>query len=167
MNFELKKLGREAVPAALAKAQHYRLLNEPRQAESICRDVLGADPDNRKAVITLVLALTDQFAGDTANRYAEARRLLESFPENDYERYYYGGLVCERRATAYLESQLPASTGWAYDWYRQAMQEYERAEKLRPAGNDDALLRWNTCARIIMHNRLEKVVEPPVSGMLE
>ncbi|HEY3052652.1 MAG TPA: hypothetical protein VGK04_04610 [Thermoanaerobaculia bacterium] len=28
-----------------------------------------------------------------------------------------------------------------------------RAEKIRPAGNDDALLRWNTCARIFMNNR--------------
>ncbi len=30
----------------------------------------------------------------------------------------------------------------------QAMEAYERAEALRPADNDDALLRWNACARV-------------------
>ena len=30
----------------------------------------------------------------------------------------------------------------------------EKAEELRPPGNDDALLRWNACARIIMGNGL-------------
>ncbi len=31
---------------------------------------------------------------------------------------------------------------------------FEKAEALRPARNDDALLHWNTCARIIMGNQL-------------
>ena len=29
----------------------------------------------------------------------------------------------------------------------------EKAEAIRPAGNDDARLRWNACARLIMHDR--------------
>src|SRR4051812_7969768 len=61
--FELKSLTREAVPAALEKAHRYRLLNEPEQAESICHDVLRIDPDNQEALTTLILALTDRFAG--------------------------------------------------------------------------------------------------------
>ena len=27
---------------------------------------------------------------------------------------------------------------------------YEKAEAIRPPSNDDTLLRWNTCARLIM-----------------
>ena len=56
---ELKTLSTEAVPAALEKAEHYRLLNEPEEAESICQDVLAADPANQRALIVLLLARTD------------------------------------------------------------------------------------------------------------
>ena len=159
MNFELKKLSPEAVDAALKKAQHYRLLNEPRQAESICRDILDVAPGQRGALITLVLALTDQFGSETAQKAAESEKLIELLTD-EYERAYYGGLVCERRATAYLDSQTPGSGGWAFDWFQRAMDLYERAESKRPSGNDDAILRWNTCARIIMRHRLEPVIEP-------
>jgi hypothetical protein len=37
----------------------------------------------------------------------------------------------------------------AYDAFREAMEHYEKAERLAPPGNDDARLRWNTCARIL------------------
>jgi len=42
------------------------------------------------------------------------------------------------------------------------------AEKLRPAGNDDAILRWNTCVRFLsshpeMQPRPEETPEPIVS----
>jgi hypothetical protein len=32
------------------------------------------------------------------------------------------------------------------------MDHYERAIKVSSLGNDDAILRWNTCARTIMQN---------------
>ena len=32
------------------------------------------------------------------------------------------------------------------------MHWYSEAEAIRPAGNDDAILRWNTCARVLMEN---------------
>lgn len=55
-----------------------------------------------------------------------------------------------------------------YDWLREAMEHYERAEKLCPPGNDDALLRWNTCARVIMeHPYVRPLVEAQVVTMLE
>jgi hypothetical protein len=38
--------------------------------------------------------------------------------------------------------------------FRQAMDCFEKAEAIRPAGNDDAILRWNGCARIIQRNKL-------------
>jgi hypothetical protein len=34
------------------------------------------------------------------------------------------------------------------------MHWFEKAEPLRPPGHDDAILRWNTCARIIERNKL-------------
>ena len=166
MKFELKKLNRDSLPAALKKAEHYRLLNEPLHAESICRDILQVDPSHRQALITLALALTDQFEYETARRADEAKRLLDQVPD-EYERSYYTGLICERRATAYLRAGRAGASGWAFDWYRQAMNWYEKAEKVRPSGNDDALLRWNTCARIIMDQHLEPTTEQVAEPVLE
>ncbi|MEX2284265.1 MAG: hypothetical protein WEE89_17385 [Gemmatimonadota bacterium] len=166
MKFELKQLHKDALPAALKKAEHYRLLNEPMQAESICRDILQLEPGHRQALITLVLALTDQFSGDAAARAEEARQLLGQLTDG-YERSYYTGLVCERRATAYLERGSHGSAHLAYDWFRRAMDWYEKAEAASPPGNDDALLRWNTCARLIMQHRLEPAEEPAYHPALE
>ena len=75
--FELKRLSPAGVEAALAKAEQYRLLNEPWHAESICRDVLEIDATNRQALVKLILALTDQF-GRTASTalFKEARELV-------------------------------------------------------------------------------------------
>ena len=60
--FQFKPLSPEGVEPALERAEQYRLLNEPREAESICRDILAIDPDNRRAIIQLVLALSEQLA---------------------------------------------------------------------------------------------------------
>ena len=60
-DLELQPISAAAVPRAVAKAKHYRLLNEPAEAESICRDVLSAQPDNDQVMVVLLLALTDQF----------------------------------------------------------------------------------------------------------
>ena len=166
MEFELKKLHKDALPGALKKAEHYRLLNEPLQAESICRDILEIEPDNKQALITLVLALTDQFSHDVIARADEAKHFLARLPD-EYDRNYYTGLVCERRATAYLERGSHGSRQLAYDWFRQAMSWFEKAERTRPAGNDDSLLRWNTCARLIMPQRLEPADEPTYEPALE
>lgn len=158
--FQLKPISHEAIPSALAKAERYRLLNEPVQAESICQDVLEIDPDNQQALITMLLALTDQF-GDKGLRGATARAqgILRRLG-GEYERAYYAGIVCERRATALLGQGGPSFSSTAYDWLREAMTWYEKAEANRPAGNDDSILRWNTCARIIMQNpRLRPVPE--------
>lgn len=47
--FELKPLSKKAIPRAIEKADRYRLLNEPSDAESICLDVLAVDPENQRA----------------------------------------------------------------------------------------------------------------------
>ncbi len=45
---------------------------------------------------------------------------------------------------------------------------FEKAEPLRPPGHDDAILRWNTCARIIERNKLvPREPEEPIEFPLE
>ena len=154
--FELKPLSEGAISEALRKAERYRLLNEPQQAESICQDVLSVDPDNEDALITLILALTDQVGGQRLGSGSqrvmeEARRLVAELP-TEYERAYYSGIIAERRAKARLELGGPRAGFIVYEGLREAMDLYEQAEALRPKGRDDAILRWNTCARIIMNN---------------
>lgn len=146
--FPLKPLHRNAVPAALEKAQRYRLLNEAREAESICRDVLAADPENDEARTLLILALTDQFAHRLAATWGEASSLVAAF-DDPYARAYYRGILHERRAKAGLKNDRVGAHMGAYEDFRHAMECYEEAAAAAPDGDDSALLRWNTCARIL------------------
>lgn len=149
--FEIKPIHAASIEKSLEKAHRYRLLNEPWQAESICLDVLTIDPENQQAINILLLAVTDQFDRRLSNRYKQARELVPRL-KYPYRQAYCEGLICERRATALFRRGGPGSGGVAYEWYRRAMDNYEKAEALSPEGNDDAILRWNTCARIIMRN---------------
>src|SRR5437773_10350218 len=151
--FELKPLSKGAVPAALEKAMRYRLLNEAGAAESICHDVLRIEPENQQALVLLLLALTDRFGKGYAVGVTQAQEVLPRL-RDPYERAYYAGIISERRAKAQLHQGSHGSGHAAYDCLREAMSWYEKGETVRPAGNDDALLRWNACARIIMHNKL-------------
>jgi tetratricopeptide (TPR) repeat protein len=149
MQFELKPLSQSAIPAALERAHLYRLLNEPWQAESICEDVLRVDPRNQTALVTLLLAITDQFGTHISS--ACARDVLSRIG-GEYERAYYAGIIWERSARARIRQGLPRSNFKAYEELREAMRCYELAERLRPPDNDEALLRWNTCARTLSEN---------------
>ena len=164
--FELKPISPEAVPAALEKAERYRLLNEPEEAESICLDVLAVDPANQTALVMLLLALTDQFRTDHGHC---VRQALEVLPRlgGEYERHYYAGIIWERRANARLAQGGPGSGGVAFEWLRKAMDCYEHAERLRPHGNDDAILRWNTCARQVQRHGLTPEPEEQFEPALE
>jgi hypothetical protein len=165
MHFNLKSISTEGVPKALEKAERYRLLNEPAEAESNCLDVLRTDPENQSALITLLLAVTDRFGKGYGVSDTQAKELLARV-KGEYDRAYYTGILAERRAKAKLAQGTPGSRHYAHDGFREAMSWFEKAEALRPPGNDDALLRWNTCARIIEKNRLvpreEDDVEPPL-----
>jgi|SRR5947209_8788709 len=153
MEFKLKPLSPGAVSEALEKAHRYRLLNEPSQAESICLDILSIDPENQPALITLLLAITDQF--DSDGKPMRAREVLARLA-TEYDRAYYSGIISERSARVSMRLGLPGVTFKAYYDFVDAMRCYEKAEALRPAGNDDAILRWNTCARTLMqHNELQ------------
>jgi len=149
--FELKPLSQQAIPGALEKAERYRLLNEPAEAESICLDVLRTEPDNQRALVLLLLALTDRFGKGYAVGITQAQDLLPKL-RGEYERLYYAGVISERRGKAALQAGTPGFV--AAEWLREAMSLYEQAAAKRPAGNDDALLRWNTCVRIIEQNHL-------------
>src|SRR6266536_1636711 len=130
----LKSLSVEGIPAALERAQRYRLLNEPSQAESICLDILQTDSRNHEAIVLLLLALTDQF--DEHNQHAaRARKLLSSLPD-EYQRDYYGGLICERQARSYLKRNSPGGGHLAYRYFEEAMVHYEKADANREPGND-------------------------------
>ena len=148
--FELKVLSKSAIPPALALAERYRLLNEPTEAESICLDVLRIDPENQEALVTLILAYTDQFPDGSPTRPHAAAEQAVSRILDEYKRLYYSGIIKERRGKTELKIDRPGSRRAVQDWLRDAMSCYERAEAIRPSDNDEAILRWNTCARILM-----------------
>ena len=145
---ELKPISREGIPAALQKAERYRLLNDSSAAESICLDILQVEPENQQALIMLLLSITDQFIDDTGEEVRRARDVLPRL-KDDYKRSYYSGIIAERKAKALLHRGGLGVDEVAHDWFRDAMRWYEKAEAARPAGNDEAILRWNTCARML------------------
>jgi hypothetical protein len=144
----LKRISAEGVPAAMAKAERYRLLNQPWAAESICEDVLAVVPGNQDAVVLLLLSITDQLAHDAGPAVARAREALGRLTD-PYRQAYYGGVIAERRATATLHAGGPGSGDLAWRLLQEAMAAYERAESLRVPGHDESILRWNTCQRLL------------------
>ena len=149
--FELKPISTAAIPKAIKKAEQYRLINEPEQAESICLDILATQPDDQHALSVLILALTDQFGRDGSGGVRHANEYVARL-EDEYQRYYHGGLVLERQARAYL--RRGKSRIAAYDCFRDAMSRYENAGDIRPEDDDSALLRWNACLRTIRKSQL-------------
>lgn len=146
MTYQLKTISKEAIPEATAKADWYRLLNEPGEAESICRDVLAVDPSDQTALRLLGLAITDQFRGAPSDRRSEAEAAFQRLQE-PYEQAYYTGIARERFAKAQLAAGRPPHT--LIVLFEDAIAWFDRAEKIRPAGNDEAILRWNRCARTL------------------
>jgi tetratricopeptide (TPR) repeat protein len=146
MEYKLKSISPEGIEAALSKVEVYRFLNEPEEAESICHDVLAIQPAHQMALRLLGLAITDQFTGHPRDRYAEAESAFERLADA-YERAYYRGLLHERRAKAQLHAGRPPHALLVL--LEEAMRSYEEAEKIRPTGNDEAILRWNRCARLM------------------
>jgi hypothetical protein len=162
MPLPLKSLSKDGIPRALSKAERYRLLNEPLGAVSICLDILAVEPENQQALVTLVLAMTDEFAHGYKLEDGRPEDVVGRL-EGEYERAYYAGIVAERRAEAVLDQNMPGAAHIAHNLLTTAMRQYEQAECLRPPGNDDALLRWNTCVRL-MNSR---GVQPPADDVGE
>ena len=146
MNYQLKSISKAGIAEALAKVELYRYLNEPEESESICRDILAVDPQQQLALRLLGLSITDQFTGGVSDRCREAEEAFQRLTDR-YEQFYYTGLLQERRAKAQLRSgQLPHVV---YPLFERALQCFGEAEKIRPVGNDDAILGWNRCVRLL------------------
>ncbi len=143
----LKPLSKAAIDGALERGERYRLLNEPSQAQSICLDILDIDPENQKALILLLLAITDAFS-ESPDGVARATALLPRL-SGEYNRAYYDGLIHERRARALVARGGPGSGYVAHAALMKAMNSFERAEALRAPGNDDSILRYNACVRLL------------------
>ncbi len=161
---ELKPITKEGIPRALEKIERYRLLNEPSEAESICRDILAIDTDHQKALVMLILTLSDQFNKGVTDR--EALNLLPRL-KDDYQRAYYKGVILERLAKSALNRATHGSHFDAYEWLEEAMESFEKAATVRPSGNDDAILRWNTCVRTIERYKLSAREKEHVEHPLE
>jgi len=150
---QLKPIHRDTIGRAFEKAERYRLLNEPFEAESICLDILAIEPNHAQALGCLLLSLTDQFSHGAAQAMERARALLPRL-SSEYEQAYYAGIISERFARRKLRDGHPGAKALAYGYLREAMAAYEQAEKLAPSGNDDAVLRFNACVRMIERQAL-------------
>ena len=149
---DLKPISTAGIPAALQKAERYRLLNDSTAAESICLDILAVESDNQQALVMLLLAITDQL-DQSEDAVRRAREVLPKLTD-EYKRHYYAGIISERKAKSILKRGAMGGEAVAHDWFHDALRWYEKAEAIRPQANDEALLRWNTCVRLLQRHEL-------------
>ena len=164
--FELKPLSRDAVPGALERATRYRLLNEPGEAESICLDVLQVDPDNQEAIVILLLALTDRFGkgyGIGSTQVEEVlARLVGEMNRSTIMAWSASAVPKRNSAKLFQARRLMPMSGC-----ERLCRGMRKPKPFVPLGNDDALLRWNACARMIMRNQLAPRQAGEMEPMLE
>ena len=156
-SFAFKSISRNCISDAISKAERYRLLGEPDEAESVCLDILQADPGNQEALVDLILAVSDQFRSERNPRLELAHSYVAQLTD-EYQRIYYTGVVLEREAGAYLQRGTPPVL--AFLRYCEAMDQFEKAEAIRPPGNASAILRWNACLRAIRRKQLKPGLGP-------
>lgn len=153
MELTLHDIHADSIELALDKARQYRSLLEPEIAESICLDILHIEPDNQSALVVYVLALSDQL--HHAGKKTQVKAIEEAVAklQSRYQQHYYTGLLHERRARFMLTQSM--ARVFAYDYFIEALQFYQMAEKIRPEHNDEATLRWNSCIRTIEQEKLK------------
>ena len=163
---QLKKISKASVPSALEKAERYRLINEPNEAASICHDILEVDPNNSDAKVMLILSLSDQLS-ERFSAFGEAKEVVSAL-KTDYERNYYMGLLCERRARAHHRHGSTGCEHVAYDWFQTALEFFDKAASSRPKDNDDSYFRWNAVIRTLeQHPSLQPHQENSETQLLE
>ena len=107
MNVALKTISKSGFTEAFQKVELYRYLNEPEEAESICRDILAVEPENQLALRLLGLTLTDQFLGVSSDRYAEVETAFRSL-KDAYEPCV---VSAKRKRSARLATMTPSCAG--------------------------------------------------------
>lgn len=153
MDLKLHNIHSDSIDLALDKARQYRALLEPEIAESICLDILHIDEFNQQALTIYILALTDQLKHADKRHQIRQIELAISKLDSEYKRLYYSGLLNERRARSMIRQTM--SRSFAYDYFREALLCYEKAEAIRPEHNDEVILRWNSCIRTINNEKLQ------------
>ena len=145
--FALKALSHEGVASALAKAEHYRLLKRTGRSGEHLPRYSRHRARNQQALICLVLAQSDQIARDSRSFHSALATVQKLQGSTSVP--ITAGIVWERRAKA-LDAERGRGTHHSvYEWVVKALDCFAQAERLRPAGNDDAVLRWNTCVRFL------------------
>ena len=155
-SFAFRLLSKDSIPDAMKKAERYRLLGEPDEAESVCFDILQVDPDNQDARVDLILAISDQFGRERRPRVDLAMKVVGELTD-EYQRVYYEAVVLEREARAHLDLDTPPVL--VFLRYCEAMDKFASAAAIRPAGDDSAVLRWNACVRAIRRRQLQPGLE--------
>jgi tetratricopeptide (TPR) repeat protein len=160
MTYTLKRLSPKTLDVALQQAKHYRDLNQPEEAESICRDILEVDPKHQEAIKTLGLALTDRFPKWWHSLFEETVRVFDRL-DGEYDRTYYHGVAWERLAKAHLDHHQAHNAAHAFE---HALLLYQRAMELAPDAADP-ILRWNRCVRALgEHPEIARASEAPRSS---
>ncbi|MBX3216356.1 MAG: tetratricopeptide repeat protein [Labilithrix sp.] len=145
MGRELKALRARNLSSAVNLAKHYRALNQPEDAESICRDILDVAPDDEEAWCTLGLALTDQFPTAWMTLFDAACAAFSKLG-SEYERMYYTGVAWERYAKAQLVAGRAENAIHAFE---QALGRFERADALGSPDDPAPILHYNRCLRAL------------------
>lgn len=153
MELKLHDIHADSIELALDKARQYRSLLEPEIAESICLDILHIDPDNQPALVVYILALSDQLHHAGKKTQVQAIEMAIQKLQSRYQQFYYTGLLHERRARFMLTQSM--ARVFSYDYFIEALQFYQKAEKIRPEHNDESILRWNSCIRTIDKEKLK------------
>ena len=151
-SFAFRLLSTDSIPDALKKAERYRLLSEPDEAESVCLDILQVDPENQEARVDLILAISDQFRRERRPRVEVAMKVVGELTD-EYQRRYYEAVVLEREARAHLALETPPVL--VFLRYCEAMDRFADAATIRPPGDDSAVIRWNACVRAIRRRQLQ------------
>lgn len=146
---------KDSIDIVLDKARQYRSLLEPDLAISICLDIFAVDAQHQEALVIYILALSDTLSHGGTGTHKPDKKILNAIKQlkSKYQQDYYQGIFYERKARSLMRHAM--SRSFAYNLLFQAIECYQKAEKLSPKGNDDTILRHNACLRTIENEHLQ------------
>ena len=145
-------IDKNSIENVLERAKQYRSLLQPEMAISICLDIFAVDKNNQDTLVMFILALTDQL-GQSESKIHH-KKITDSIKrlDSDFLRHYYTGIFLERQARSLLNHSM--SRSFAYSAFKEAIAEFEIAEKMAPEHCADPILRYNSCVRTIKKENL-------------